>query len=131
MERNIVVLAHDQKKPDLVSLLTEVQEWLWQRTVVATGRSAEALEKGDFKVPVKHLSPGKSGGYLEIVEMINKGNVNIVIFLRDHEVTHNHQDIQDLLVACNINNVPLATNKASAKLLILGLLQMEKAKSKE
>ena len=58
--------------------------------------------------------------------MINEGKVNIVIFLRDHEVTHNHQDIQDLLVACNINNVPLATNKASAKLLILGLLQFEK-----
>jgi methylglyoxal synthase len=129
--RNIAVIAHDKKKPDLVSLLKEVEEWLWQRTIVATGRTAEFLEKENFEAPVEHLSPGKSGGYNQITEMIKSGKVNIVIFLRDHEVTNNHDDIQNLLIACNIKNIPLATNPASAKLLILGLLQMERSQQRK
>lgn len=129
--RNIAVIAHDKKKPALMELLKEVEEWLWQRTIVATGRTAEFLEKENFKVPVSHLSPGKSGGYTQITDMIKKGEVNMVIFLRDHEVTHNHEDIEALLAACNINNVPLATNVAGAKMMIVGMLQLERSGSKK
>ncbi len=129
--RNIAVIAHDKKKPALVDLLKEVEDGLWQRTILATGRTAEFLEKGDFKVPVNHMSPGKSGGYMEITDMIREGKVDIVIFLRDHEVTHNHEDIQNLLIECNKGNVPLATNPASAKLLLMGLIHLERIHPKK
>ena len=58
--------------------------------------------------------------------MIGEGNVDIVIFLRDHKVIQkHHDDIRNLLEACNVNNIPLATNYASAELIILGLLKKE------
>ena len=124
--KNIVVLAHNRMKPALVTFLKDREDWLWGKTIVATGRSAEFLEKEQFKVPVRHLSPGVSGGYIEIREMIEQQQVDIVIFFRDHEVTQpHHEDIKALLEACNVNNIPLATNPASAELLIIGWLRKE------
>jgi methylglyoxal synthase len=58
--------------------------------------------------------------------MIQRGEVDIVIFLRDPKVVQqHHEDIRLLLEACNIKNIPLATNKATAELVILGLIHME------
>ncbi len=127
----IVVMAHNNRKTQLLEFLKEREQWLWGRTLIATGRSAEFLEQGNFKIPLKHLSPGKSGGYQEITEMIQKGDVDMVIFLRDHEVTEqHHEDIRILLESCNVQNIPLATNAASAELLIIGLIRKEAAQKK-
>lgn len=130
---NIVVIAHDAKKSEMVSFLQERGEWLRGVNLIATGRTAEYIEKNGIEV--RHLSPGKSGGYNEITEMVKKGEVDIVIFLRDHRVNQpHHEDIRKLLEECNINNIPLATNYASAELLILGLIKKqaaERLKSKE
>ena len=124
--KNIVVIAHDRKKPDLLTFLKDREDWLWGRSLIATGRTAEFLEKEALKVPVQHLSPGRSGGYLQITEMIRNGKVDMVIFLRDHKVTQqHHEDIRGLLEACNVNNIPLATNTASAELLIIGIIRRE------
>jgi methylglyoxal synthase len=58
--------------------------------------------------------------------MVEKNEVDIVIFLRDHKlVQQHHEDIRKLLEACNVNNIPLATNYASAELIILGLIKKE------
>ncbi len=125
---NIVVMAHDKKKPTLVEFIREREDWFWGRTLIATGRSAEAIEAAELKTPVKHLSPGKSGGYNQITRMVKSGEVDMVIFLRDHEVTEkHHEDIRELLEACNVANIPLSTNIASAELVIIGLIQKESA----
>ncbi|MEM9023895.1 MAG: methylglyoxal synthase [Bacteroidota bacterium] len=125
-QHNIAVIAHDRKKPTLAAFLKEREYALWGRTIVATGRTAEFLEQEDFKVPLQHLSQGRSGGYVEITEMINRGEVDMVIFFRDPEVRQQyHQDILDLLESCNVNNLPLATNPASAELLIIGMIRKE------
>jgi len=122
--KNIVIIAHDAKKQEMVQFLKEREEWIYGVNLLATGRTAEFVEKEN--ISVRHLSPGKSGGYNEITEMIKGEKVDIVIFLRDPKVkqTH-HSDIQLLLEACNIYNIPLATNYASAELLILGLIKKE------
>ena len=124
--KNIVVIAHDAKKPELVQFLQERLEWLQGVNLLATGRTAEYIEsKG---IPCKHLSPGRSGGYTQITDMIDRGEVDIVIFLRDHRVVQpHHEDIRKLLEACNVHNIPLATNYASAELLIIGLIRKEVA----
>ena len=128
MQKNIVIIAHDRKKADLVRFLKERENWLWGRTLIATGRTAEFCEKENFKVPIRHLSPGVSGGYVEITRMIEDGEVGMVLFFRDHKVTQkHHEDIRRLLEACNVNNIPLATNEASAELLIIGLIRKELA----
>ena len=58
--------------------------------------------------------------------MIGRKEIDIVIFLRDHKVVQqHHEDIRNLLESCNTNNIPLATNYATAELVILGLIKKE------
>jgi len=122
--KNIVVIAHDAKKNDLVEFLKERLDWIQGVNLLATGRTAEFIEAQG--ILVKHLSPGLSGGYIQITEMIGRGEVDIVIFLRDHKLAQpHHEDIRRLLEQCNVHNIPLATNIASAELLILGLIKKE------
>lgn len=121
---NIVVIAHDAKKPELAKFLSERLEWLKGVNLIATGRTAEFIESQGIKC--LHMSPGQSGGYIQITDMIVKGEVDIVIFLRDHKIVQqHHEDIRKLLETCNVNNIPLATNYASAELVILGLIKKE------
>ncbi len=128
--KNIVVIAHDAKKPELVRFLKERLEWLKGVNLLATGRTAEYIESHD--IPCKHLSPGQSGGYIQITEMIDRREIDIVIFLRDHRVVQqHHEDIRRLLEACNVHNIPLATNYASAELLIIGLIRKEAAERQQ
>ena len=122
--KNIVIIAHDAKKQEMVQFLKEREEWIYGVNLLATGRTAEFVEKEN--ISVRHLSPGKSGGYNEITDLIKNKKIDIVIFLRDSAVKQkHHSDIQLLLEACNIYNIPLATNYASAELLILGLIKKE------
>lgn len=130
---NIVVIAHDAKKPELAQFIQDRLEWLRGVNLIATGRTAEFIESQGLSC--KHMSPGQSGGYIQITQMIEEGDVDIVIFLRDHKVIQkHHEDIRKLLEACNVKNIPLATNYASAELIILGLLKkqaIERTKQKE
>lgn len=122
--KSIVVIAHDAKKSDLVEFLKDRLDWIQGVNLLATGRTAEFVEEQG--IAVKHLSPGTSGGYIQITEMIGRGEVDIVIFLRDPKLVQpHHEDIRKLLETCNVHNIPLATNYASAELLILGLIKKE------
>ena len=122
--KNIVVIAHDAKKSDLVEFLKDRLDWIQGVNLLATGRTAEFVEEQG--IAVKHLSPGPSGGYIQITEMIGRGEVDIVIFLRDPKLVQpHHEDIRKLLETCNVHNIPLATNYASAELLRLGLIKKE------
>ena len=122
--KNIVIIAHDAKKQELVKFLSERLEWLRGVNLIATGRTAEFVESQG--IPCKHMSPGQSGGYTQITDMIEKSEVDIVIFLRDSKlVQKHHEDIRKLLETCNINNIPLATNYATAELVIIGLIKKE------
>jgi methylglyoxal synthase len=124
--KNIVVIAHDKKKPELARFLIEREEWVQGVNFVATGRTAEFIESNGIKV--KHMSPGCYGGYNQITDMILKKEVDIVIFFRDPVVKEQyHEDIQRLLDECDNHDIPLATNYSSAELLILGQIRKETA----
>ena len=122
--KNIVVIAHDVKKPEMVQFLNDRKDWIYGVNLIATGRTAEYIESQGIKV--KHVSPGKSGGYLDITDKIKRKEISIVIFLRDPLIKQgHHEDIQLLLEACNTYNIPLATNYTSAELMILGYIKRE------
>jgi len=128
MENNIVIIAHDRKKPVLVQFLKEREKWLTGRTLVATGRTAEFMEESNFNLNIKHLSPGRSGGYNQITDMIKKHEVKLVFFFHDPEVDYAyHPDIRALMDICIEQNIPLALNAKSAELQIIGLIRMELA----
>lgn len=129
----IAVVAHNRMKPNLVSFLKEREAWLWGRKLLATGLTADFVEQGGIAVDVEHLSPGSSGGYAEMKNYIDQDKVSMVLFFRDPEITQDYEDeVIDFIKSCNRSNIPLATNQASAELIILGMIKQEASdKSKE
>lgn len=121
--KNIAILAHDNMKAKMVEFLDSHRDWIPGVNLLATGRTAEFVEKNG--ISVKHLSPGEYGGYNQISEMIASKDIDIVIFFRDPVVNVHHEDIKNLMFTCNSKNIPFATNYATAELLILGLIKKE------
>jgi len=129
MEKKICVIAHDKMKPALVAFLKEREQWLWGRKLVATGLTAEFMEHEALRVELEHVHPGREGGYRELAEMVNTDKIGMVIFFRDPEIVQEyHEDVVTLVKACIKQNIPLASNPASAELLIIGMIRMEASK---
>jgi len=123
---NIVIVAHDSKKPELVKFLLEKEDWLFGRTLVATGLTAGFVEDREFKVPVEHLSAGRDGGYVELTKLVSSGKVKMVLFFRDPELLQDYaEEVNEFVKTCSRQNIPLATNSATAELAILGMIRLE------
>lgn len=128
MNKPIAIIAHNIMKPTLVEFLKDREAWFWGRKLVATGLTAEFLEQDGIDAEVEHLSPGKQGGYTELRQRSENDEFGMVLFFRDPEITQDYEDeIVEFVKSCNRHNIPLATNPASAELLILGLIRKEAA----
>ena len=126
----IVAVAHDGMKPELKRFLLEKKDWLWGRKLVATEQSASFLEAGGFDAGIKHVHTGSEGGYRELQDFVEAGQVRLVFFFRDPEIVQDYaQEVTDFVKSCIRANVPIAVNPASAELLILGLIKAESAQA--
>ncbi len=116
----IALIAHDAKKLDMAMFATKYRDFLADCTLVATGATGQLIaEKAGLTV--KGLLPGPEGGDLQIGGLIASGEIDLVIFLRDPLTAQPHDpDVSALLRVCDVHNVALATNLASAELLLLG-----------
>jgi len=118
---NIALIAHDQKKADIVSLAGEFASYLATCHLVATGTTGGRIEQ-DVGLEVERLLSGPLGGDLQIGARLAVGGVDIVIFLRDPMTPQPHEpDINALVRACDVHDVPCATNLASARILLRAL----------
>jgi methylglyoxal synthase len=119
----LALVAHDEKKDDLLQLAARHRSTLSNLRLIATGHTgAQIADLLDLKVERVHSGP--EGGDLEIGARIVAGDVDAVVFLRDPLTSHPHEpDIQALLKVCDIHGVPLATNLASAEILLRSLSQ--------
>jgi len=116
----IAFIAHDGKKADMVSFILQQKEYLMQDTLIATGTTGTHLEGAGFTVE-KVLS-GPLGGDAQIAAKLAIGDIDLVIFFRDPLDKHPHEpDVQMLMRLCDVHNIPLATNPASAKLCLSAL----------
>jgi methylglyoxal synthase len=78
----------------------------------------------DLGLPVECMQSGPEGGDIQIGNRIVEGDVDAVVFLRDPLTAHPHEpDIQALLKVCDVHGVPVATNLASAEILLRSLSQ--------
>jgi methylglyoxal synthase len=117
----IALIAHDEKKDDLVVFVRKHLQQLERCHLIATLTSGTLLHEA-VGVHVDTVSSGPQGGDLQIGARIVDGFVDAVIFFRDPLTAHPHEpDIQAVLKVCDVHDVPLATNPASADLLIRGL----------
>ncbi len=118
----IAIIAHDGKKAEMVQFLNEQKEILHKEniTLVATGTTGTKVEKAGFIV-TKLLS-GPLGGDAQIAARVAEGKCQMVIFFRDPLEKHPHEpDIFMLMRVCDVYDVPLATNPATAELLFKNL----------
>lgn len=95
--------------------------------LVATGTTGVVLER-ELGILVERVASGPEGGDLQIGARIVEGEIDAVVFLRDPLTAHPHEpDIQALLKVCDVHGVPVATNVASAEILLHFLARSERA----
>lgn len=114
----IAMIAHDGKKADLIAFATYNREKLKQHQLLATESTGKLL-RSKVGLETELVLPGPLGGDAQIAALVVTGQVQAVIFFVDPLDKHPHEpDIQTLLRACNVHNVPLATNVATADMII-------------
>jgi len=117
----IALIAHDGKKDDMVRFVQAHRGVLANFTLIATGTTGERIARVSG-LEVKRMLSGPYGGDAQIAAQVAEGHVCAVIFLVDPLYAHPHEpDIQGLLRICNVYNVPVATNEATASLVVAGI----------
>jgi len=115
----IAIIAHDGKKADMVQFLNKNKTLLIQENIklIATGTTGSKAINAGFKV--KKMLSGPMGGDAQIAARVAEGKTQMVFFFKDPLASHAHEvDINMLIRVCDVHNVPLATNEASAQLLL-------------
>ncbi|NLZ52553.1 MAG: methylglyoxal synthase [Thermoanaerobacteraceae bacterium] len=118
---NIALIAHDAKKDKMVDFAIAYEDILKEHTLYATGTTGKRIMEAT-KLKVNRCESGPLGGDQQIGAMVASQTMDLVIFMRDPLTAQPHEpDINALLRVCDVHNVPLATNMATAEVLIKGL----------
>jgi len=121
MAIRVALIAHDHKKDDIVKLAGEYAGTLRHCELIATGTTGSRIAAA-HGLSVERMLSGPHGGDLQIGAQLAEGRVNMVIFLRDPMTPQPHEpDINALVRACDVHNVPCATNIATARMLLEAL----------
>ena len=117
----IALIAHDRKKDDIVAFARRHRDFLANCELLATGTTGGRLVD-ELGLPVTRMLSGPWGGDLQIGAQLAEGRVSAVIFLRDPMTPQPHEpDINALVRACDVHDVPCATNVATAEMLVAEL----------
>lgn len=118
----IAIIAHDGKKADMVQFINKNKRILLAENIkiIATGTTGGKVEGVGIKV--KKMLSGPLGGDAQIAARVAEGKTKMVLFFKDPNSAHPHEpDISMLIRICDVHNIPLATNEATAQLLLFGL----------
>jgi methylglyoxal synthase len=114
----LALIAHDGKKADMVAFATFNRDKLAEYHILATATTGRLL-RDKVGLDVETCLSGPLGGDVQIAARVASGEVHAVFFLVDPLDKHPHDpDIQAVQRVCNVHDVPLATNLATANLII-------------
>ena len=112
----VAIIAHDGKKAEMVQFLLDNRSVLKRADLISTGTTGTHVEKAGLKVD--KLLSGPLGGDAQIAAIAAEKRIDAVVFFRDPLDKHPHEpDVQMLLRICDVHNIPLATNPATARLI--------------
>lgn len=115
--KRIGLIAHDNKKKELVEWVKYNRSSMLEFDVFATGTTGRILED-EVGVNVRRLQSGPLGGDLQIGALIAEGNIDMLIFFWDPlEPLPHDPDIKALLRLAVVWNIPMACNRATADFL--------------
>ena len=115
---NIGLIAHDAKKKLMQNFCIAYRGILSKHHLYATGTTGRLIEEVTNLSVHKYLA-GHLGGEQQLAAQIENNDIDLVIFLRDPLTSMSHEpDVNNAVKICDMHNIPLATNLASAELLI-------------
>jgi methylglyoxal synthase len=118
---NIALIAHDKKKEEMVSLCLAYRRILGNHHLCATGTTGKLVAEATG-LDIHRFLSGPLGGDQQIGSLIAYNRLDLIVFLRDPLTAQPHEpDVSALLRLCDVHNVPLATNIATAEALLHAL----------
>ncbi|HHT66189.1 MAG: methylglyoxal synthase [Caldicoprobacterales bacterium] len=115
---NIALIAHDKKKEDMINLCIAHQHILEHHTLCATGTTGKLISEATGLEIHRYLS-GPLGGDQQIGSRVAYNQIDLILFLRDPLTAQPHEpDVNALLRLCDVHNIPLATNLATAEAML-------------
>ncbi len=117
---NIALIAHDKKKELMVQFCIAYCGILAKHNLCATATTGKLISEATGLVIDRYLS-GQQGGDQQIGARIAYNEIDMVVFLRDVNSFGNEPDVDAMMRLCDEQNIPIATNLATAEMLVLGL----------
>lgn len=118
---NIGLVAHDAKKKLMQNFCIAYRGILVKNSLYATGTTGRLIEEVTNLTVTKYLA-GDLGGAQQLGAQIENNQIDLVIFLRDPFTAKSFEpDVSNIVHLCDVHNIPIATNLATAELLIKSL----------
>ena len=117
-QKNIALIAHDNKKGEIIDWCLQNEHILKSHFLFGTGTTARMISE-KTSLPVRGFNSGPLGGDQQIGARIVEGKIDIVIFFSDPLTAQPHDpDVKALLRIAQVYDIPIANNKATADFII-------------
>jgi methylglyoxal synthase len=118
---NIAFVAHDRMKEAMINFVIAYRDMFEGHSLFATGTTGRQIRE-HTGLEITRCMSGPLGGDQQIGAMIAENKLDLLIFFRDPLVAQPHEpDITALLRLCDVYGIPVATNMATAELLVFAL----------
>lgn len=120
---NIALIAHDQKKAEMIEFVQKHEDFLKSHQLYTTGTTGLKIMENTHLTVHRFLS-GPYGGDQQIGAYVAEGKIDMVIFFRDPLTAQPHEpDVSALMRLCDVHHVPLASNSVAGDFMIGGLIK--------